>query len=101
MTGGSCANHCEAAACSCEALNAAMTFVSCRHDEGSDIAAVGVLGGACPWTEVASVAWGGRKPRNMCLSIRERLINAVCTCEVLSDPIVRIKETALMVSMVL
>ena len=67
MTGGNCANHCEAAACSCEALSAAMTFVCCHRDEGGDIAVVGVLGGACPLTGIASLAWGGSKPRNMCL----------------------------------
>ena len=37
-------------------------------------------------TEVASMTWGGSKPRDMCLSIRESLRITVCTCELLSYP---------------
>ena len=33
-------------------------------------------------TEVTSVAWGGSKPHDKCLSICERLNVTVCTCEV-------------------
>ena len=53
---------------------------------GGNIVAVGILGGACPLADVASMAWCGSKPRNKCLSICERLNVTVCTCEVLSYP---------------
>ena len=46
----------------------------------------GNIGGACPMTEVTSVACGGSKPRDMCLSVCERLIIIVYTCDILSYP---------------
>ena len=70
-----------------------LSLTCCCHrgEGGGDIAAVIVLVGACPKTELASVAWGGSNPRDMSLIICTTLINTICTlfvpvtaCEMLS-----------------
>ena len=53
---------------------------------GGDNVGVGAFGIAHPLAEVAFMAWSGSMPRDMSLSIQERLNITVCTCEVLSYP---------------
>ena len=52
--------------------DASAHLIAVAETRGGDNVDVGALGVACPWAEVASVALGGSKPCDMCVSIQER-----------------------------